>query len=167
MSTGVGMSTGVSTSTVTGVTAEDIDTIAPPRGARLKWIVVVNEDLSPGLAANAAICAAAATSAQVPGLVGADVDDADRNIHPGLPWMGCTVLVADAATLRTIRAKAAAHSETFVADMPAVAQQTLVYEEYAASVRETPTQDFQYAAVSIVGPRNRVDRMVGRLRLLS
>jgi hypothetical protein len=149
------------------MTPEDIDSGALPRSTRLKWVVIVNEDLSPGLAANAAICAAAATSAQVPELLGADTDDADQNVHPGLPWVGCSVLVADAETLRTIRAKAAAHPEMFVADMPAVAQQTRVYEEYVAAVRQTAAEDFQYSAVSVVGPRNRVDRLAGRLRLLS
>lgn len=149
-----------------GFAPEEIDTGAPTRAARLKWVIVVNETLAPGLAVNAAICAAAATSHQIFGLLGRGVADADGQAHPGLPWAGCSVLVADAATLRTIRAKAAAHEETFVADMPAAAQQTRVYDEYLASVAETAAADIEYYAVSIVGPRNRVDRIVGRLPLL-
>ena len=50
--------------------------------------------------------------------------DADGTAHPGLPWLGCTVLSADADTLRAIRGKAAARPDFFVADMPAAAQQT-------------------------------------------
>ena len=149
-----------------GFSPNEIDTDAPTRSARLKWVIVINEDLSPGLAVNAAVCAAAATSARVTGLLGGDAVDAEGNSHPGLPWIGCSVLVADAATLRAIRAKAAAHEETFVADMPAMAQQTRVYNEFVAAVEATSPQDFEYYAVSIVGPRNRVDRLVGRLRLL-
>jgi hypothetical protein len=144
-----------------GFAPEEIDPSAPTRAARLKWVVVVNEALPAGRAVNAAICAAAATSAHVQGLLGADGEE-----HPGLPWAGCSVLVADSETLRSIRAKAAAHDETFVADMPAAAQNTRVYDEYLQQVAETPSAELEYYAVSIVGPRNRVDRLVGRLPLL-
>ncbi len=109
-----------------GFAPEEVDFSLSTRQARLKWVVVVNADLPPGRAANAAICAAAPTVAAVPGLLGADAADAEGTVHPGLPWAGCSVLVADSATLRTIRA----------------------------------------CAVSIVGPRNPVDKIVGKLPLM-
>src|SRR5690348_14744481 len=109
-----------------GFAPTEIDPSAPTRAARLKWVVVVDADLPAGRATNAAICTAAATSQAVAGLLGDDAVDADGHAHPGLPWAGCTVLAADATTLRTIRAKAAARPDFFVADMPAAAQQTRV-----------------------------------------
>jgi hypothetical protein len=148
-----------------GFTTEEINPNAPTRAARLKWVIVVDGALPPGRAANAAICTAAATSSAVSGLLGDDAVDADGNAHPGLPWAGCTVLTADAATLRTVRAKAAARPDFFVADMPAAAQHTRVYTEYLAAVKEAA--DLDYYAVSIVGPRNPVDKIVGRLALLA
>lgn len=150
-----------------GFETHEIDTAAPTRAARLKWVVIVDASLPAGRAVNAAVCAAAATSAHVHGLLGAAAVTADGDEHPGLPWAGCTVLASDADTLRAIRAKAAAHDETFVADMPAAAQHTRVYDEYLAALGETPGHEIEYAAVSIVGPRNRIDRLVGRLPLLS
>ena len=149
-----------------GFAPDEIDTAASTRDARLKWVIVVNEALPPGLAANAAICTAAATTAGVDGLLGPDAVDADGSRHPGLPWAGCSVLVADADTLRTIRAKADQHPETFVADMPEAAQATRVYDEYRAAIAATTGDTIEYYAVSIVGPRNRVDRLVGRLSLM-
>lgn len=149
-----------------GFSSEEIDTSSPTRAARLKWVIVVNEDLPAGRAVNAAACAAAATSPQISGLLGEGAKDADGNEHPGLPWAGCSVLVADAAKLRTIRAKAAAHEGTFVADMPAAAQHTRVYDEYLATVSTTSAEEIEYFAVSLIGPRNRVDKIVGRLPLM-
>jgi hypothetical protein len=149
-----------------GFAAEEIDQSAPTRAARLKWVVVVDGSLPPGRAANAAICTAAATSRSVGGLLGDDAVDADGNTHPGLPWLGCTVLAADPETLRTIRRKAAARPDFFVADMPAAAQQTRVYTEYLAAVGEAPAESLDYYAVSIVGPRNPVDKIIGKLPLL-
>lgn len=150
-----------------GFTAEEVDTSAPTRSARLKWVVVVDADIAPGRAVNAAVCVAAATSAAVSGVLGPAATDVDGAVHPGLPWAGCTILTADAATLRQIRTKAAAHAGTFVADMPAAAQETRVYDEYLDAVSATPAEELAYLAVSVVGPRNRVDKIVGRLPLMA
>ena len=149
-----------------GYAEDEIDTAAPTRSARLKWVVVVDEALPIGRAVNAAVCVAAATAAQVAGLLGQAAQDGSGSEHPGLPWAGCTVLAADAATLRTIRAKAEAHEGTFVADMPAAAQDTRVYDEYREALGATAPELVEYLAVGLIGPRNRVDKIVGRLRLL-
>lgn len=149
-----------------GFTADEIDPSAPTRAARLKWVVVVDAALPPGRAVNAAVCTAAATENAVTGLLGDAAVDADGNAHPGLPWAGCTVLTADAATLRTIRTKAASRPDIFVADMPAAAQHTRVYTEYLGVVGDTKADDLDYYAVSLVGPRNPVDKIVGKLPLM-
>jgi hypothetical protein len=150
-----------------GFTTEEIDQSAPTRAARLKWVVVVDAALPPGRAVNAAICAAAATATGVEGLLGDPATDADGMYHPGLPWAGCTVMTADTATIRTIRTKAAARPDFFVADMPAAAQHTRVYAEYLSTVGETKADDLDYYAVSFVGPRNPVDKIVGKLALMA
>ncbi len=151
---------------VVGFAPDEIDPTTPTRAARLKWVVVVNRDLPPGRAVNAAVCVAAATSPAVTGILGDDAVDADGNVHAGLPWAGCTILAADTGTLRTIRAKAASSAGTFVADMPAAAQHTRVYADYLATIKETAADDIDYYAVGIVGPRNRIDKIVGKLPLM-
>lgn len=147
-----------------GFAPEEIDTAAPTRSARLKWVVVVDADLPPGLAVNAAVCLAAATGSRVTGLLGPDAVDAAGAVHPGLPWAGCTVLAADTDQLAAVRAKAAGSDGVLVVDMPEHGQRTRVYDEYLAAVgRDTAPR---YCAVGFIGPRNRVDRIVGRLPLL-
>jgi hypothetical protein len=155
-----------STERTIGFAPEEIDQTAPTRAARLKWVIVVDASLPPGRAVNAAICAAAATSPAVAGLLGDAATDADGSSHPGLPWAGCTVLGADTDMLRVVRAKAAARADMFVADMPASAQHTRVYQEYLDDVAQTGSTEIDYYAVSIVGPRNAVDKIVGKLSLL-
>jgi hypothetical protein len=150
-----------------GFAPEEIDPTVSTRAARLKWVIVVNSGLPAGRAVNAAICAAAATSTAVTGLLGEDAVDAGGSHHPGLPWAGCSVLVADAATLHTIRDKAAAVGfGCFVADMPAAAQRTRVYADYLATVKETLADEIEYYAVSVIGPRKQVDKIVGKLPLM-
>lgn len=150
-----------------GFEPDEIRLDEPTRSARLKWVVVVDEQLEPGRAANAVACVTAATVTGVHGLLGPAAADAGGGEHTGLPWTGCTVLGAPRAALAELRAKAAAAPGVHVADMPAIAQQIRVYTEYLAAMAARPADAHDYLALSIVGPKNRIDRLVGKLRLLS
>ena len=150
-----------------GFEPEEIRTAEPTRSARLKWVIVVDEALPAGRATNAAICVAAATTSAVTGLLGPDAKDADGSVHPGLPWAGCTVLAAPVERLGQIRARAVESLGVFVADMPVQGQATRVYDEYLQQVGETAGAELAYHAVSLVGPRNRIDKLVHRLGLLA
>ena len=149
-----------------GFEPEEVRIDEPTRSARLKWVVVVDEALPAGRAVNAAVCVSAATAARVTGLLGPDATDAGGSVHPGLPWAGCSVLAAPAERLAEIRARAAASLGVHVADMPAPAQTNRVYQDYLDEVARTGGEQLAHLAVSIVGPRNRIDKIVGKLRLL-
>lgn len=68
--------------------------------------------------------------------------------------------------MRAVRTKALGDPEVLVADMPAVAQQVRVYAVYLAKVRDAPEEQLAYYAVSVLGPRKAIDRLVGSLPLL-
>jgi hypothetical protein len=155
-----------STQPSVGFDPDEIDTSVSTRSARLKWVVVVNGSIPAGRAVNAAICVAGATVSGVAGLLGPDAVDAAGDTHPGLPWAGCSVLTTDGATLREIRAKGLAHDATFVADMPEAAQSTRVYDDYLGAMTSSDPENIEYLAVSLVGPKNRIDKIVGRLALM-
>jgi Spy/CpxP family protein refolding chaperone len=147
-----------------GFEPDEVRTDEPTRSARLKWVIVIDRALPPGRAVNAAVCVAASTSNAVDGLLGPDGKDAAGSAHPGLPWAGCTILAATGEQLHELRDKATAAEDVFVADMPAAAQQTRVYDEYLQELGAAAQID--YYAVSLVGPRNRIDKYVKRLSLL-
>jgi hypothetical protein len=149
-----------------GFDPEEVRTGEPTRSARLKWVLVVDAGLPSGRAVNAAVCVAGATTTAVSGLLGPDAQDSTGSVHPGLPWAGCSVLVAPVEQLGAIRARARASLGVFVADMPAAAQHTRVYDEYLTQVAAAPAEELTYCALSIVGPRNRVDKIVGKLPLM-
>jgi hypothetical protein len=87
--------------------------------------------------------------------------------RPGLvPWARCSALAATAPQLGELRVKAVASDGVFVAAMPAAAQETRVYNHYLDRVSRSGVAELGYLAVSIVGPRNRVDKLVKRLALL-
>jgi len=153
-------------STSIGFLPEEVRTGESTRTARLKWVVVVDDALPGGQAANAAVCVAAATSVNIAGLLGPGGSDATGSAHPGLPWAGCSILAANTGQLNDIRARAVARADVFVADMPSHAQRTRVYDEYLEHLSQTGDDQITYSAVSIVGPRNAVDKLVKKLPLL-
>lgn len=148
-----------------GFAPEEILLGQPTRAAKLKWVIVVDEALPAGRAVNAAVCAAAATAVAVPGLLGPEVEDATGTRHLGLPWAGCSILGADSARLAAVRARAEAAVDILVADMPSIAQSIRVYDEYVEQLART--DGVGYYAVSLIGPRNKVDKIVRKLPLLA
>ena len=149
-----------------GFAAEEIDQAASTRDLPLKWVVVVDESLPAGRAVNAAICVAGATTTRVRGLLGSDAIDADGGSHPGLPWLGCTVLGADSEGIRKIRAAAAQRFDVALVDMPTQAQHTRVYNDYLYGVSQVPVRDLDFYALSLVGARKAVDKLVKGLDLM-
>jgi hypothetical protein len=152
---------------VVGFAPEEINTGEPTRAARLKWVVAVDEALPAGLAVNAAACVAASTGSAVAGLLGSAGKDASGFIHPGLPWAGCTVLAARSEQLTELRDKASGSIGVFVADMPRQAQTTRIYDEYLHELSQAEQGQIVYYAVGVIGPRNRVDKLVKKLSLLA
>jgi hypothetical protein len=149
-----------------GFAPEEIRTAEPTRSARLKWVVVVNSDLAPGLQVNAVACVAAATAASVSGLLASGGRDADGRHHAGLPWAGCTVLAASTDQLVRLWEQAGGRDDVLAIDMPAAAQSTRVYDEFLEQLSKTDAAGLDQIAMSLVGPRNAIDRMVKRLPLL-
>jgi len=52
------------------------------------------------------------------------------------------------------------------ADMPAAAQATRVYDDYLRELAKTHPDDLAVLAVSLIGPRNQVAKLVRHLELL-
>ncbi|MFL6062886.1 MAG: DUF2000 domain-containing protein [Marmoricola sp.] len=150
-----------------GFAREHIDQSASTRDVPYKWIVVVDSSLPAGRAVNAAVCVASATMGRTRGILGDDAIDSDGAVHPGLPWIGCTVLGAEAAKLAEVRAKAAVAPGVVLVDMPTQAQHTRVYEDYLFAVSSTRGPDLSYYAVSVFGPRKTIDKIAKGLSLLS
>jgi Protein of unknown function (DUF2000) len=50
--------------------------------------------------------------------------------------------------------------------MPAAAQQHRIYDHYLAELARTDPGDLAVCAFSVVGPRNRVDKITRKLTLL-
>jgi hypothetical protein len=132
---------------------------------RTRCVVIVDEELPPGLAANAAAMVALTLGATVDGLPGADLVDADGHSHPGLIAAGIPILAASRVQLSDLHARAQRES-VGVVDLPAFGQQTTDYESVIERVGHTPAAELEYLGIALHGPRRAVSRLTGSLRLL-
>jgi hypothetical protein len=150
-----------------GYAPGEIVTSEPTRSARYKWVIVVDRGIPAGQMANAIACVAATTGALVEGLVAHGGPDASGQAHPGLPWAGCTILGGTSEQIAAARGRAAASDDMLVIDMPAAAQEHRIYDDYLAELAETSPDGLRVSAFSLMGPRNRVDKITRKLDLLS
>lgn len=156
----------VSDSPLPGYAPGEIVTSEPTRSAKYKWVIVVDESIPAGRMVNAVACVAATTGALIDGLVAHGGPDAAGQAHPGLPWAGCAILSGSPGEVAAARARALAGSEVLVVDMPAAAQAHRVYDHYLAELARTSPDELGICAFSLVGPRNRVDKITKKLALL-
>jgi hypothetical protein len=130
-----------------------------------RCVIVLDVDLAPGLAANAAAVLGVTLGATVEGLVGPDLVDAGGAVHPGLFEKGLPVLGAARDALPGLRARAV-RAGVGVIDIPAFGQQTNDYDEVRAHVASAATDELAYLGLALHGPRRAVSRVTGTLRLL-
>jgi Protein of unknown function (DUF2000) len=109
---------------------------------------------------------AAATGSFVDGLIAHGGPDASGRAHPGLPWAGCTILGGTSEEVAAARARAASSQDVLLVDMPAAAQAHRVYDNYLAELASTEPVDLGVRVFSVIGPRNRVDKIAKKLVLL-
>ena len=131
-----------------------------------RCVIVVDESLPAGLAANAAAVLALTLGAREPDLVGADFVDADAQPHPGLIPIGLPVLRAPRAELVEIRRLASAGWRER-RRLPGVraADHRLRRVPWDGRGRR-PAAELSYLGVALSGSGRAVRRLTGRLALL-
>src|SRR3954451_4226856 len=128
-----------------------------------RCVVVVDEALAPGLAANAAAVMAMTLGTKVPAMVGDGFVDGAGEQHPGLITTGLPVLRAAASELPALRARALA-ADVGVVGFPRFGQTTTDYEHFRAMVAET--EALEYLGLALYGDGKGVRRLTGSLALL-
>jgi hypothetical protein len=130
-----------------------------------RCVIVVDEELAPGLAANAAAVLAVTLGATAPELLGPELVDGDGRRHPGLIDRGLPVLRGSREQLAGVAERAAGGDASIVA-LPTFGQQTTDYAAFRARLAATPGADVVHLALLVYGPKRTVDKLTGNLGLL-
>jgi uncharacterized membrane protein len=130
-----------------------------------RCVIIVDEALPAGLAANAAGVLALTLGATAPALKGDDFTDADGDHHPGLIASGLPILRAASQDLTRLRERARA-ARLEVIDFPTFGQQTNDYDEFRSRIAETRGSELRYLGVAVRGAKPEVRKLTGSLALL-
>jgi hypothetical protein len=130
-----------------------------------KVVVIIDANAPVGVALNAAALVGVGLGSHLPDMVGEDSRDGSGHAHPGICVHPIPVLKADAARLTELREAAAAREGVVVHDINQVARNARTYEQYLATMSGTKSEDLEYTALAIHGPRRAVDSLTGALAL--
>ena len=133
-----------------------------------KCVLVIDEAMPRGLAANTAAILGITWGRLRPELVGEDVTDAAGAIHPGIIRTPVPVLSGRPGTFQTLRRQLAEleFADVAAVDFTDLAQSCRTYGEFIEKMARTGPGELRYLGMALLGPRHQVDRLTGSLPLL-
>lgn len=132
----------------------------------MKIVIVVDEKLPLGLAANAAAVLAFSASPSLTGCVGESVMDRSGTVHPGITAVPLPVLAASSSNLAELKEAAGSAAGAAYIAFSDIAQRSKNYEEYTRAMRTAAPESLQYVGLCIYGEDRAVRSLTGSLRLL-
>lgn len=149
------------------ITGNPASAIQAQTSAQNRCVIIVDEALPRGLAANAAAILGITLGARYPELVGKDATDAGGSVHAGIITTPVPVLKASVEQLRALRSAAFGNqSQVFCVDFSELAQSCKTYNEYLTRMIRVAENELPYTALALCGPRKRITYLTGSLPLL-
>lgn len=133
-----------------------------------KCVIVMDERLPLGVAANTAAILGITMGMKMPDVVGADVRDAQGNAHTGIIRFPVPVLRGDGETLRRLRTRLfePGFEALTVVDFSELAQGCKTYDEFIDRMADTPEAELDYLGIAVCGDKRTVNKLTGSLPLL-
>lgn len=131
-----------------------------------RCVIVINENLPAGKAANAAAVIALTVGQRHPILVGSPLIDADQKEYPGLIQMGIPVLAASTLELKTL-AQVCQQQGLDRVIFPVEGQETTHYGEFIASVASQKTEELRLLGIAIIGGKKAVRKLTAAYKLFA
>ena len=137
-------------------------------GMNVKCVNVVDRDLPLGLKTNAAAALGMSLGAQVDGLIGPDVIDADGYTHRGITKVNLPILMASAEELRGLHGRVvnAFDPDISVIGFSKLAQGCKSYDLYRERMSGTQTSQLEFSGLCIFGADKKVSGFTGALPVL-
>lgn len=129
-----------------------------------RCVVILNEELPVGKAANAAAVLSLTLGQRYPHFVGESLVDGSGNSWPGLIPFGIPVLAANNTQLRSLLGQCAERQFDALI-FPLEGQMTVDYPAFSAAVSQIATDDLQHLGLAIVGEKKALCKLTGKLKL--
>lgn len=134
----------------------------------MKCVMIIDDSLPAGVAANTAAALGVSLSGRIEGLVGESLIDGDGRFHEGLTNIPIPILALSKEELKEKhdRIKASGDPEILLIGFSETAQRSLDYKDYAEKLRCRSKERIDYLGICIYGPRRKVNKLTGSLRML-
>ena len=133
--------------------------------AEHRCAIVVNKDLSNGLAMNAASVIGVSLGNKVNNIVGEDLNSTDNINYPGVIYVPLPILKSPEQYIKEIEVAALKVNEIYVIPFSLLAQSCRTYDEYQQKLSEQQYKDIQLAGIGLVGNKKAVTQLIGHLPL--
>lgn len=127
--------------------------------------IVVNQDLSNGLAMNAASVIGVSLGNKVNNIVGGDLNSLDNVNYPGVIYAPLPILKSAGLYMKEIEVAAHQKDDIYIIPFSLLAQSCRTYDEYQQKLSEQQYQDIQLAGIGLVGNKKSVTQLIGHLPL--
>lgn len=127
--------------------------------------LVIDDQLAPGLAMNAASVIGISFGRMVENLVGPDLHSADGVNYPGVIYAPLPVLLAANSYVQQLLSAAQEDEEIIAMPFSALAQSCRTYEEYGARLSPVSSAQIALVAIGLIGPKKKISRLTGNLPL--
>lgn len=127
--------------------------------------IVVDGQLSVGLAMNAASVIGISFGRLVENLVGPDMNSADGVSYPGVIYAPLPVLKAEGGYVQQLLQTAQQDDDIMVMPFSALAQSCKTYGEYGERISSVSSPQIALVAIGLIGPKKTITRLTGNLPL--
>ena len=133
-----------------------------------KCVMIINQNLPAGVAANTAAIMGISLGKQKPQIVGPDVADKNGRYRPGIIEFPVPILKGSSENMQEIYRKLLLpeFSSLTAIDFTDLAQGCKTYEDFIEKMSKSPVDSLQYLGLTLCGPKKKVNKLTGNLPLL-
>lgn len=134
----------------------------------MKCVMIIDKELSAGIAANTAAALGISLSGRIAGLVGESLLDGDGRVHEGVTNIPIPILAMSREELREKYdiIKESEDPEIFLIGFSETAQRSISYKDYTEKLAHRTKEQINYLGICIYGPKSKVNKLTGSLKML-
>jgi hypothetical protein len=130
--------------------------------------MIVNQDLPQGIIANTTAALGISLASVKQGLIGKSLVDGSGRPHEGITNIPIPILALNAFELKTLYDELVTvpDEDLKVIGFSDLAQKSHHYEDYAQKLSETVQEDISYLGICLYGPKKKINKFTGSIKML-
>lgn len=134
----------------------------------MKCVMIIDKDMPIGMIANTAAALGISIGSQVNGLTGKQLKDMNGRIHEGVTNIPIPILTLSKEELKNKYDELLEKNDSDfkIIGFNNVAQNSLSYDDYEINLASSGKTQISYLGLCIYGPKKKVNKLTGNLKML-